>query len=383
MYFRLKKAISIFMLCAISLVPVFSHAQSEGEVYIDEQVETYLAEVVSVLEKKRELIPGTDTYTNTQRIQVEILNKDKEGEEYIIENDYLKLEAGDRVYVEHRTDSLGQEAYTITEAYRLHVLMYILLALVLLVIVLGGKKGVLSILSLIGSYAAIYYILFPGILSGYNPVLLSGGLSIVILFFVMYVTHGFKRLTTSAYLGSCISVGITIIFSYISVKAAHLTGFTDDSSVYLNFNTNGTLDFTGLLLGAIIIGVIGIIDDVAITQAAVVSELRAVLPHASKLDIWKRAMSVGRDHMGAVVNSLVLAYTGTALPLMLLMYSSDIHIIEMLNKEFIATEIVRTIIGSIGLMLAVPITTYISILLIRKVNEKDGHGHAHSHTHVH
>lgn len=376
---KFHRYIAFFLLSVMFFMPAISHAQNEGDVYIDEQVETYLAEVSSVLEKKRVLIPGTDTYTNTQKIEIKILNKDKEGEIHIIENDYLTLESGDRVYIEHRTDSLGQEAYTITEAYRLHILLYILLALVFLVVVLGGKKGVLSILSLVGSYAAIYYILFPGILGGYNPVLLSGGLSVVILFFVMYVTHGFKRLTTSAYIGSCISVGITIIFSYISVKAAHLTGFTDDSSVYLNFNTNGALDFTGLLLGAIIIGVIGIIDDVAITQAAVVSELRSALPHATRLDIWKRAMSVGRDHMGAVVNSLVLAYTGTALPLMLLMYNSNINIIEMLNKEFIATEIVRTIIGSIGLMLAVPITTYISIILIKKAQPEDHHGHSHIH----
>jgi uncharacterized membrane protein len=175
MYTKLQKLTATFFLSCILLLPHITHAQNQGDVYIDEQVETYLAEVVSVLEKKRELIPGTDTYTNTQRIQVEILNKDKEGEFYLIENDYLELEAGDKVYVEHRTDSLGQEAYTITEAYRLHVLMYILLVLVLLVVLLGGKKGVLSILSLVGSYAAIYYILFPGILGGYNPVLLSGG----------------------------------------------------------------------------------------------------------------------------------------------------------------------------------------------------------------
>jgi len=284
------------------------------------------------------------------------------------------------VYVEHRTNSLGEEVFVITDVYRINVLIYITLLLLVLIIWLGGKKGVLAILSLVGSYLAIYYILFPGILRGYDPVLISGCLSMVILFFVMYVTHGFRRLTTSAFLGSFVSVMITIIFSYISVKYAHLTGFTDDASVYLNFNTNGTLDFTGLLLGAIIIGVIGIIDDVAITQAAVVLELKRALPHASRFDIWRRAMTIGRDHMGAVVNSLVLAYTGTALPLMLLMYNSQVGVIELINKEYIATEIVRTIIGSVGLMLAVPITTYISIILIRVSDSSHSHSH-HGHSH--
>jgi uncharacterized membrane protein len=159
---------------------------------------------------------------------------------------------------------------------------------------------------------------------------------------------------------------------------AKLSGFSSDESIYLNFNTQGAIDFQGLLLGAIIIGVIGIIDDIAITQASVVAQLRSLKEKMNSREVFLRAMKVGRDHMGAVVNSLVLAYTGAALPLLLLVYSSDIPAVELLNQETIATEIVRTLVGSIGLVLAVPITTIISVILIKKGDDIYGH-HGHKH----
>jgi uncharacterized membrane protein len=351
---------------------------AQDSTLIEETHSRYKAEVVSVQSERTQNIPGTDTPHTYQGISARILDKDKEGVQVSIENDYTLLGVGDVFYLDYSKFEDGRETYTVAEVYRLNILIILALVLFALVVILGGKQGVLSLLALCGSFLAIIYILFPGIIAGYNPVLISGILAVCILFFIMYVTHGFNRMTTAAFLGCFATISITIVLSYLAVIYAKLSGFSSDESIYLNFNTQGAIDFQGLLLGAIIIGVIGIIDDIAITQASVVAQLRSLKEKMNSREVFLRAMKVGRDHMGAVVNSLVLAYTGAALPLLLLVYSSDIPAVELLNQETIATEIVRTLVGSIGLVLAVPITTIISVILIKKGDDIYGH-HGHKH----
>lgn len=169
----------------------------------------------------------------------------------------------------------------------------------------------------------------------------------------------------------------TGILAYIGVEAANLTGFASDEAVYLNFNTPG-LNFSGLLLGGIIIGALGVLDDIAVTQAAVVSELYGSSPNISRKEAYKRALRVGKEHVGALVNTLALAYTGAALPLLLLFSTSDSTVSSIINQEVFATEIIRTITGSIGLILTVPFTTLLAVFFLEKYRGKPS-GHSHSH----
>lgn len=372
----------ILFIALILITSVFNSnrviSATESEITKDTEL-IYKARVQQAGESRRQNIPGTDTLHTYQNITFVVLNKDKAGQTVSIGNDYSMLSVGDVFFVKYLKTYEGEEVWTVSDPYRLPILLYSFLLFVFLVIILGGKQGIFSLLSLLGSFAGLFYILFPGILAGYNPILLSGALAIAVLFLVMYVTHGFNRMTTSAFIGCVITISITILLSYFVVIYAKLTGFTDEEAVYLNFNTRGSIDFQGLLLGAIIIGVIGIIDDIAITQASVVSELRKLGNNLTNKDIFSRAMKIGKDHTGAVVNSLVLAYTGASLPLLLLIYTSDVPLLELLNSEVIATEIARTIIGSIGLVLAVPITTFFAVTLIKKGNNSPTHIHPHSH----
>ncbi len=371
---KLKQVI----LALFFLLPAVAVAGAQENTLLSDVHVRYKAEVTAVGSSKQANIPGTDTLHTYQAVSAKILNKDRVGEIINIENDYTQLSAGDKFYLDYHLLEGGEESYAVAEVYRLNSIIWLSILFFALVIILGGKQGVLSLLSLGASFLAIIYILFPGIIAGYNPLLISGLLAVSILFFIMYVTHGFNRMTTAAFLGCFATISLTIVLSYLAVLSAKLSGFATDESIYLNFNTKGAIDFQGLLLGAIIIGVIGIIDDIAITQASVVAELRSITTGMSSRHIFARAMKVGRDHMGAVVNSLVLAYTGAALPLLLLVFSSDIPVIELINQEPIATEIVRTLVGSIGLVLAVPITTIISVILIKKGSSlSQGHGHAH------
>ena len=270
------------------------------------------------------------------------------------------------------------EYYSIVEPNRLSVLLWLTLLFVAVVIVFGGKHGVYALIALIISFGGVFTILFPRLLAGSDPIITSLLIAGLSLFIVMFFSHGWNRVTVSAYLGCVFAIFITVFLAKYAVIWAKLSGFSDESSVYLNLATNGTLHFQSLLIAAIIIGVIGVVDDVAITQASVVAQLFDSNQNLSKWEVYRKAMVVGKNHSAALINTLVLAYAGASLPLLLLLYTSTTPILQLINMESVAVEIVRTIVGSIGLVILVPCATLISIFLIQK---EDG-THA-SHTHKH
>jgi uncharacterized membrane protein len=227
------------------------------------------------------------------------------------------------------------------------------------------------------SFVTILFILIPGILNGWNPLFASFLVAGGILFAAIFFTHGFNRESTVAYTGTMLAVIITGLFAIFAVHITKLTGFAAEESVYLNFNTGGTLNFTALLLGAFIIGFLGVLDDIAVTQAAVVTELYDTNPNISGTEVYKRAMRIGREHVGALVNTLVLAYTGASLPLMLYFKLSPTGFGTTANLEIVATEIVRIIVGSIGLILTVPIVTLLAVKFLKGYQSKHTHHHHH------
>src|SRR5690606_32774822 len=170
-------------------------------------------------------------------------------------------------------------------------------------------------------------------------------------------THGFSPLSVIAFGGTIGAVLVTSVVAWWFVEMLRLTGYGSDASVYLTFATNGELDLVGLLLGSIIIGVLGVLDDISITQASVVRELKAANSALPAIELYRRAIKVGRDHVGSLVNTLALAYVGAALPLVLLFSTSDAPLFFTLNQEVVAAELARILIGSIGLILTVPLTT--------------------------
>jgi uncharacterized membrane protein len=180
-----------------------------------------------------------------------------------------------------------------------------------------------------------------------------------------------------------LAVFITSVLAIVAVLQTSLTGFVSDESVFLNFATSGTLDFTGLLLGAIIIGVLGVLDDIAVTQAAVVTELYQSNKDLTARMVYQKAIRVGREHVGALVNTLVLAYVGASLPLLMYFHLSPLNFWSLVNSELFATEIIRAIVGSIGLILTVPIVTGLAVYFLRDYVPKHGHSHTHGHGHHH
>lgn len=338
------------------------------------------AEVTHVGDHEEVVVPGTDVVSTRQLLDVRLLEGDRAGEVVSFENDYIQLQEGDAFYLNYIITIDGDEYYSVREVDRRGAMGILVALFVGTIILFGGWQGVRSLLSLAGSLLVITYILVPQLVAGVSPVPLSILVAGLVLFVAIFVTHGFNRRSVIAYGGTMIAVGLTGLLAYLSITSASLSGFSSDESIYLNLNTGGSLDFVGLLLAAMIVGALGVLDDIAVTQVAVVRELLAVGSLRPR-EIFAKAMRVGREHVGALVNTLVLAYTGAALPLLLLFSLSESGPLAIINREIFATEIIRSLVGSMGLILTVPITTFLAVVFLRG---KDAHSLApDDHLHAH
>lgn len=353
--------IPIFFIAFCFLGTVYSADLLQDKVYAEK------AQVLEITNTEKRQISGTDVLGTVQTLKVQITKGIEKGKILTLENDLNTFEPGDSLYLNYviRAED-GFETHVITDPYRLPTLVFFSILFVVLVSLIGGRQGVRGIVSLFGSLVLIVFVLLPLILNGFSPILASIVVSSLIIVLGSYITHGFNKTTSSAVLGMICTVVVTGVLAYVAVSSAMLTGFDSDEAVYLNFNAKGSIDIVGILLGGIMIGLLGVLYDVAIGQAIAVEELHNIAPHVSKLYIFKRAMRMGKEHIGALVNTLAIAYVGASLPLLLLFSSSAYGVFELINREIFATEIVRTLIGSIGLVLAVPITTLISVLILMR-----------------
>ncbi|MBP9856080.1 MAG: YibE/F family protein [Candidatus Pacebacteria bacterium] len=333
----------------------------------------YRAEVIKITSQNTKILPGTDATFENQTLEIKIITGPEKGKELTLENDYQPLEIGDKFFIQV-INLDGMPAYSISDPDRRWPLVVLSLLFVFIVLVFGGWQGLRSLVSLVGSLAVIIFILIPWLMSGAEPVMVSSVVSVIILSLAIFSTHGFNRQSASALMGTVAAVVITGVVAAVAVSATKLTGLAADEAVYLNLGTAGELNFRGLLLGAMIIGMLGVLDDIAVTQASVVAELKHALPSASGKDIYGRAIKVGREHVGALVNTLVLAYAGSSLPLLLLFSLSDFSPFLIINREIFTAEIVRTLVGSIGLILTVPLSTALAVWLVPA-----GEGHHHHH----
>ncbi|MEK7660120.1 MAG: YibE/F family protein [Patescibacteria group bacterium] len=363
MYRVKNSAVVLFVLMLLSTP--FAYAQ---EVHQDLQG-SWKAKVAEIVKEEDVTLEGLDILAHTQTLRAELLEGPKTGEIITVENDFTKLKVGDRFYVQYLITVNGGELYTAGEPYRIPALTVLTLIFVVAVIIFGGWQGVRSLGALAFSFAALFYVLFPLILRGMNPVLVGTIFASLVLTAAIFFTHGVNRKSTAALLGTLCTIAVTVLFAEFAVAYARLSGFVEDASVYLNTATKGLIDFQGLLLAAMIIGVLGVLDDIAITQAAAVSELADASPNMKRKELYARALVIGREHVGALVNTLALAYAGAALPLLLFFYTSTSDVMLSINREIFAAEIVRTIAGSIAIILTVPITTLIAVWLLAKKSQ--------------
>ncbi|MGI5469847.1 YibE/F family protein [Streptomyces sp. CA-132043] len=253
--------------------------------------------------------------------------------------------------------------YSVTDVDRSFPMWVLAAVFALAVVVVGRLRGILALVALAASFAVLTMFILPAILQGSNPLLVAviGGSAIMLI--ALYLCHGLTARTSVAVLGTLASLLLIGLLGSVFTGWAQLTGNTDDQTGLVHSLFPG-IEIRGLLLAGIIIGSLGVLDDVTVTQTAAVWELRDADPTASRRRIYGAAMRIGRDHIASVVNTLVLAYAGAALPLLLLFSIARSSVGTVATSEVVAEEIVRTLVGSIGLVASVPLTTLLAVLVV-------------------
>ena len=244
------------------------------------------------------------------------------------------------------------------------MLLWIFVAFAVAVIALGRWKGVAALAGLGATLLVVVWWLLPAILDGRSPVLVALVGSAAIAYVALYLTHGFSLMTTVALLGTIGGLVLTTLLATATVAAASFTGLASEESTLLTLFEG--IDLRGLVLAGMVLGAAGALDDVAVTQSSAVWQLHRADPSQRSRVLFRGGMSIGRDHLGSTVNTLLLAYLGAALPLAILFVVAQQSLGVVVNSEVVAIEVARTLVGSIGLVAAVPLTTYMASVVARQ-----------------
>ncbi len=273
------------------------------------------------------------------------------------------VKPGDKVTLLVLDDGAGgPKTYSIADFQRGTSLWVLGAVFALAVVAFGRWRGLTALLGLGITFAVLLLFIVPAILDGRSPVLVAVVGAAFIMLTVLYLTHGLTATTTVAVAGTLASLTLTAGLSALAIAFTHLSGIGDETATYLNI-TEGDVNMRGLLLAGIVIGSLGVLDDVTVTQSATVSELALANPAYGFRRLYGAATRIGRAHIASVINTIVLAYAGASLPLMLLFRTSGTPANELLTGEMIAQELVRSAVGTIGLIAAVPITTALAAFL--------------------
>ena len=376
--FFLSLAVAVLGLC------LFLPAQAQDVT----GTQTYArAKVVEILSD----VPGTDSPLDDaeQIVIVEVLAGEDEGQNVTITYTFSSslyrdqhLEVGDRVIVANVNDARGDNYYVL-DSYRLPAVLVYVVIFALAAVIFGRGRGAGSLLGLLVSLGILMGFVVPRIIAGDNPVVISFIASCAIAVTSILLAHGFKRRTYVALVATLIALVAAFALAMIAVMFAQLSGAGTEEAVYLQLSYLPNLDLRGLLLGGIILGTLGVLDDVTTAQVAAVEEIGLANQSLGVTELYKRGISVGREHIAALVNTLILAYAGASFPLFLLFALPD-HppLWILLNNENIVEEVVRALVGGTALMLAVPIATALAAAVFGSLPQ-DAHAHLHSKTSGH
>ena len=378
----------VFALLAI-LLPDLGEAASNstavsGSPYVEGQV-------VAVQNKTFNTGSTQGLSQGTQVLTVKLLEGPLKGQQVQAQATILdfsqktqRFSVGEKVYLQQaQSPTPGQPGdYYVIDRVRTAPLFLLAAVFSILILLMSRWKGLRSLLGMAFTFFVLVEFLVPRILDGDNPVFISLVAAFVIFGVTLFLVHGIGRMTVAAVSGTAMSLMLTAALAVIFVGLTRLTGLGSEEASYLQAPVGGgTLNPQGLLLGGIIIGALGVLDDVTVSQSSTIFELRKANPAYTLQHLFTSGINVGRDHIATTVNTLVLAYVGAALPLLLLFTRTDQPFLLVINREVVTEEIVRTLVGTIGLVTAVPFTTFVASWLAVRTNPVDisDLGHAHHH----
>ncbi|MDO8489869.1 MAG: YibE/F family protein [bacterium] len=362
--FSVWSLVFVFVAC-LTAAPLF--AQEQTAIEGSAQDVYYKARVSVVVE--------SDVFI--QKVRVTILDGDEKGNVVEAENNLTssvqsqqKLNVDDSVVVV-KTNRPNGITYAVVEHYRITQLIIILALFIVLVLVLGRGMGFMSLLGLAFSIGVLGVYIIPNIFSGHDPLMTSVTGALMIIVVSLYLAHGFNRRTSIALLSSLLTLCVAVLCAVLFVSFTKLLGMGSESTLFIQLNQAQSIDLRGLLLGGIIIGTLGVLDDVTMGQTAAVYEIHKANSALDVSELYIRGLSVGKEHIASLVNTLALAYAGVSLPLFLL-FSMNVSqpFWVILNGQEIAEEIVRTLVGSIALILAVPISTFLAAVFLSRASDQ-------------
>lgn len=368
----MKYALFGALLIPVLLSPlVLAHAQAEP---FSETV--FRAEVLQIEKEGERPVEATGVRDIYQALSVRIIEGVRTGEVVTVENNSpIRLKKGDVFYLHLMKSETGEALWAVGEPDRRGALALLAAAFVIVTILVGGGAGVRALISLVGSFALIILGLVPLLYAGAPPILTCLVFATAMLVFSMFVTHGINRPTVVALIGSAVALAISAVFAEAIVASAKLSGFVSDETVFLNFATHGSLSLEGLLLGGILIGIVGVLNDISVSQVHTVSEIVEANPTLSRKSVFMRAMRVGQHHLGAVVNTLPLAYAGASLPLLMLVSTTEAPFLFVLNRELFSAEVIKILAGGLALSFSGAVATVLAVLVL--TGRKNGHKEAH------
>ena len=341
--------------------PVEGHEQAS--------IEYHRGEITEVLEKQDTQIQGLDQVQQYKRFEVELISTgetiktDMSGFESEIGELYNE---GDSIILSSYSSKDYETVYSIVSFDRQDTLIILFIIFALVALLICYKRTIGAILGLVFSFLVIFTFLIPRILEGGNPISLSIISAILIIPVIFFLSHGFNKKTNIAILSTIFALLITGVFASIFMSAAQITGFEMEEANFIRTMLDKNIRLDGLLLAGVIIATLGVLNDVTVSQVAIVQQISEVGKKISIKEIFSRSMKIGKDHMASMINTLVLVYSGASMPILIIFISSDLPISYILSLETISMEIIRTLVGTIGLISAIPITTFLATIFFNK-----------------
>lgn len=308
-----------------------------------------------------------------QMVTLELLDGEDKGKTIVVENALsdnlifnIEVKEGDRVLLHVEPNQEGNLDYFITDFVRDRTLIFLGIAFLMLLVFIGRSKGIKTVISIGLTIVLIYKWLLPAVLAGQSAMMLSILIAVVVTLITILLISGFNSKSASAIVGTISGVFIAGLLALIVAKFAHLTGMSSEEASFLMYIPQGTsFNFNSLLFAGILLGALGAVMDVAMSISSSVYEIHQADPTMSRGKLFASAMNVGRDIMGTMSNTLILAYTGSTIPLLLVFLAYETPLVRLINLDIIATEIARSLAGSIGLILTIPITALVSVVLCK------------------
>jgi uncharacterized membrane protein len=330
----------------------------------------FTGELVEATARTVENVPCLNTVEadgiRCTRVTIEVTSgrtKGDEGQfEFSATDAAVDISPGDQLVVQYQPDNPPELRYFFQDFQRERPLMLLAALFASAILLLGRWQGFRALVALAITGVVLVAFVFPSILDGHNPTAVALVAAVVIAVVALYLTHGVTDMITVALLGTLAALALTAVLATLFTRFATFTGFGSEDAFYLQF-ASAQIDVKGLVLAGIIIGSLGVLDDVTVTQASAVWQLHQTNPDTTPRQLYSSAIVIGRDHIASTVNTLVLAYAGASLPLLLVFAQAGRSLREVAVGELVAVEIVRTLVGSIGLIAAVPMTTALAAFI--------------------